>query len=80
VLGIYERMLRGGWTGMKTYRVTWFIAGVILGVIACLGRGPTIDKMQRDYAAYRTCIPKPGCMTATDYIDYYNLKWELEDP
>ena len=37
-----------------------------------------IYKMQRDYDAYRICIPKPNCMTADDYIDYYDLKWKLE--
>ena len=33
---------------------------------------------QNRYEAYRLCIPKPNCMTADDYIDYYNLKWKLE--
>jgi hypothetical protein len=36
------------------------------------------DEMVRDYVAYRACIPKPFCMKADDYIDYYNLKWRLE--
>ncbi len=36
------------------------------------------NEMQRDYDAYRECIPKPNCMTAHDYIDYYDLKWKLE--
>jgi len=30
------------------------------------------------YEAYRDCIPRPNCMTADDYIDYYDLKWKLE--
>ena len=36
------------------------------------------DEMQRDYDAYRECIPKPNCMTSTAYLDYYDLKWKLE--
>jgi len=36
------------------------------------------DELQRRYDAYRLCIPKPGCMTADDYIDYYDLKWKLQ--
>ncbi len=35
---------------------------------------------QRTYDAYRACIQTSQClMTAQDYIDYYNLKWQLEE-
>ena len=37
------------------------------------------QEMELRYDAYRLCIPKPGCMTAEDYIDYYDLKWRLEN-
>jgi len=31
------------------------------------------------YDGYRLCIPHPGCMTADDYIEYYDLKYRLEN-
>ncbi len=42
-------------------------------------KAPTQEEMQREYDAYRDCIQTSRClMTAQDYIDYYSLKWELE--
>ena len=51
---------------------------LFLWLAAYMGWPQTREEMQRDYDAYRECIPKPNCMTATDYIDYYDLKWKLE--
>ena len=70
----------------------WFL-GVLFGftlgvtgmaaIVSVFGPGKlweqqTAEEMLRDYAAYSACIPKPHCMTAEDYIDYYNLKWRLQ--
>ena len=66
---------------MKDFGI-WLIGvgfGMALIGIYELSTTPTSDEMQRDYDAYRECIPKPGCMKALDYIDYYELKWKLED-
>ena len=52
-----------------------FAAGVWVGTHL---DPPTNDQMQRRYDGYRLCIPHPGCMTAEDYIDYYDLKWKLQ--
>lgn len=62
----------------------WLFPAAIIGVLAHSYTSGEMfatserDKMRRDYVAYRACIPKPGCMTAADYIDYYDLKWRLE--
>ncbi len=67
------------------YQFTWFAMVLALGLGFMGGyeyhdryeeRNP--ERYAQDYDAYRECIPKPGCMTATDYIDYYDLKWKLE--
>lgn len=72
---------------MRTDRITWLLIGLILGVMIGVmivttvrpGQGqPTLEQAQRDYDAYRECIPKPGCMTDEGYLHYYNLKWQLE--
>lgn len=52
-----------------------FCAGALFGATA--GRPPK-PPLEVRYEAYRECIPVPGCMSIEDYIDYYELKWELE--
>ncbi len=62
--------------------------GIMLGttsmavIVAVFGPGKLWEhpheEMLRDYEAYSACIPKPRCMTAEDFIDYYNLKWRLQ--
>ncbi len=65
----------------------WF--GIALGsigmavIVSVFGPGKlweqqTNEDMLRDYDAYRECIPKPHCMKAADFIDYYDLKWRLQ--
>ena len=63
----------------------WHLAvGMILGMlIAIVGvqiltPERTRAERERDYEAYTVCIPKPNCMKAADFIDFYNLKWRLE--
>lgn len=66
-----------------------FILGVMVGALIivvidqygenCFRMKDDTDEMQRRYEAYRVCIPNPRCMTAEDYIDYYDLKWRLEN-
>jgi len=67
-------------------KVSDFFFGFVVGAVITaatiefgrLAPEPTSEELQRDYEAYRACIPKPGCMTADDYLDYYELKWRLE--
>jgi len=58
--------------------IGWFLC---IGIIALLWYEPWESRdrqeMQKRYDAYRACIPNPRCMTADDYIDYYDLKWKL---
>jgi len=67
------------WLGVSL-SLLLFSAGFLTGVVAGeYATKQTPEEMQRDYDAYRECIPKPGCMKAADYLDYYDLKWALED-
>jgi hypothetical protein len=62
----------------------WLLPAAIIGVLAHsytsgqMFASSEREGMLRDYDAYRECIPQPNCMTAEDYIDYYNLKWRIE--
>ena len=64
--------------------VAWLLPAAILGVLAHsytsgdMFAESSAASAARDLAAYRACIPKPNCMTAEDYINYYELKWRLE--
>lgn len=41
---------------------------------------PSAEEAGRNYLAYRACISDHRCkMTTQDWIDYYNLKYELEE-
>jgi hypothetical protein len=41
---------------------------------------PTAAEAGRAYTAYRACIQRSSCqMTPQDWIDYYELKWRLEE-
>jgi len=65
---------------MKDYLLGMF-AGFGLALIIQFLAEPherSVEEMRRDYAAYSECIPKPHCMKAQDFIDYYNLKWKLQ--
>ena len=66
---------------MKGRFLLGFCTGAFIIMVAELAfhhRGPTTEDRLRAYAAYQECIPRPNCMTAADFIDYYNLKWRLE--
>jgi len=67
-------------------KVSGFFFGFVFGAVITaatiefgrLSSEPTRNEMWRDYQAYRKCIPRPGCMKADDYLDYYDLKWRFE--
>lgn len=41
---------------------------------------PTAEEAARTFAAYRACIQRSTChMTPQDWIEYYDLKWRLEE-
>ena len=41
---------------------------------------PSAAEAARNFAAYRACIQRSDCMmTPQDWIDYYDLKWRLEE-
>lgn len=41
---------------------------------------PSAKEVARNYHAYRACIQRSNCrMTAKDWIDYYDLKYEIEE-
>lgn len=68
---------------MKAMFWSGFIVGLFVGlfwlsVYTFITRPPPAEELQRRYDAYRNCIPEPWCMTAQDYIDYYDLRWQLE--
>jgi hypothetical protein len=58
--------------------VAVYVCGVWSGVL--YDPQPTAEEAARTYHAYRACIERSSCrMTAQDWIDYYELKWELEE-
>lgn len=59
-----------------------FITGFVFAMFAWLFSNPeqSAAEAARDYAAYRACIERSSCvMTPQDWIDYYELKWRLEE-
>lgn len=66
-----------------------FIFGYLVGAVVGLAmawplfKWATTDSAAeagRAYMAYRACIERSSCqMTPQDWIDYYDLKWRLEE-
>ena len=61
-----------------------FSLGVVLGQFSMLFQDaitqPTAAEAARTYLAYRECIQDHRCqMTTQDWIEYYNLKYQLEE-
>jgi len=60
-----------------------YITGFILGqlVASLFWYEPWVSRDRKNmllrYEAYRMCIPNPNCMTADDYIEYYDLHWKM---
>lgn len=64
--------------------IAWMLPAGILGVLVhswtVSAEEPSAEEAARNYHAYRACISRSNCrMTAQDWIDYYELKWELEE-
>ena len=59
-----------------------FLGGVALTLGLWLVTGQDLvspAEKARIYDAYRVCIQRSDCiMTPQDWIDYYELKWEIE--
>jgi hypothetical protein len=67
---------------MRSFAI--FLLGVVLGQLSIIAadfiREDSAEEAARTYHAYRACIERSSCrMTAQDWIDYYELKWELEE-
>ena len=66
-------------------RAAYFGVGFLIGwltspAVFLYFQEPTAAEAARDYAAYRACIERSSCqMTPQDWIDYYDLKWRLEE-
>lgn len=66
-------------------RMVGFAIGFVLGWFSSVPvflyfQEPAADEALREYAAYRACIQRSACiMTPQDWIDYYDLKWRLEE-
>jgi hypothetical protein len=60
-----------------------FVTGACLVAaswIFTLEKEPSAEEAGRQYIAYRACIQRSTCkMTPQDWIDYYDLKWRLEE-
>lgn len=64
--------------------LTLYFCGLISGVAMVnlfdLFTDQSAEEAARTYTAYRACIQRSTCqMTPQDWIDYYELKWRLEE-
>jgi hypothetical protein len=66
-------------------KMAGFAIGFLLGWLSSVPvflyfQEPTAEEAGRTYMAYRACIERSSCqMTPQDWIDYYDLKWRLEE-
>ncbi|WP_455363574.1 hypothetical protein [[Eubacterium] cellulosolvens] len=65
------------WAGM----FLGFLLGVTMSILVWgAHRELNAPPIEKDYEAYRVCIKKHDCvMTPTDYINYYRIKWRLDE-